>query len=142
MATFTASARQSSVIKAPHTGVQAINARWSICGTGTASSVVLLVRVPNGATILDYMLYADSAGANQTVKIGTSATPSGIGAAVSLTAGATNRGLNGLTALLPYRVNLSDDAIPQWVWLQAEFGVAISASSRGNFTLFYTIDGA
>ena len=76
------------------------------------------------------------------MKIGTSATPSGIGAAVSLTAGATNRGLNGLTALLPYRVNLSDDAIPQWVWLQAEFGVAISASSRGNFTLFYTIDGA
>ena len=110
MATFTASARQSSVIKAPHTGVQAINARWSICGTGTASSVVLLVRVPNGATILDYMLYADSAGANQTVQVGTSATPSGLGAAVSLTAGTTHRGLNGLTALLPYRVSLSDDA--------------------------------
>ena len=62
MATFTASQNQSEV-RAIHTGVNVVRARADIATRGTASSVVLLVKVPNKAVIVDYMWYVDDGGA-------------------------------------------------------------------------------
>ena len=85
MSTFTASLQFSPNLKAVHTGVLAMGSRTSICATGTASSVILLGNVPDGATLLDWWAHIITAGTAQTVKIGTSNTPSGIAAAFSLT---------------------------------------------------------
>jgi hypothetical protein len=148
MATFTASIIGGvGTIKRHHSGVNWTASRWTVSATGTAGSVVLMAQVPVNALILDYMLFVDDAAADQTVKIGFSFSPSALGAALSLSTSAsselnnaTSRGLNGNESLLPYRVTLSDDATPRWKWVQAEFSVAISASSHGAFTLFYGFD--
>ena len=156
MSTFTASLLFSPALKATHTGLCVMGSRTSICATGTAASVILLGNVPDGATLVDWWARIATAGTAQTVQIGTSATPSGIAAAFSLTltisastqnyllAGAM--GLNGYRAeiggdRMPVRISLSDDVQPAQVMVQAEFGVAISASAIFTFVLFYTMDG-
>ena len=142
MATFTASQNQSEV-RAVHAGVNVVRARADIATTGTASSVVLLVKVPNKAVIVDYMWYVDDGGADNTWDLGfvnpasgSTLTQSSLRSALSSTSGTHVHGSN-LT--LPYRISLSDDAVQQWIWVAATSAVAISASAQHKFTLFYTM---
>ncbi len=144
MATFTASALQSGV-KAVHTGLNVVGCRFTTSGTMTAASIVKLVKVPNGATIVDWMFYGDDAAANQTVKIGTSNTPSGIAAVFSLSVSASSdvspssfRAVMG--TLLPVRISLSDDVMPKEVYVEMIIAIAASASADYRFVLFYTMD--
>jgi hypothetical protein len=144
MATFTASALQVGV-KAVHTGVNVVGCRFATTVTMTAASIVKLVRVPNGATIVDWMFYGDDAAANQTVKIGTSNTPSGIAAAFSLSQSASAEASPSsfravMGTLLPVRISLSDDVMPKEVWIQMIISIAASESADYRFTLFYTMD--
>lgn len=146
MATLTATLQYATTPKAVHTGVLHTGARAQTGSTLTASSVILLCDLPDGATVLDWWAFIDGAGANQVVQIGTSNTPSGIASAFSLsgvTAGAVGAG--GFRApfgdLLPVRISLSDDVEPAQVNVQAKLGAAISASIVLNFNLFYTMDG-
>jgi len=160
MSTFTASLQFSPNLKAVHTGIVAVGSRTSICATGTAASVLLLGNVPNGATLVDWWAHIITAGADQTVQIGTSNSPSGIAALFSLTqcfslspsaggptllriVGATNS--NDYRApqgdRLPVRISLSDDVQPTQVMVQAVLGTAISASALFSWMLFYTMDG-
>jgi len=164
MSTFTASQLTSNA-KATHTGVNVVGSALSLSVTGTASSVILLSRVPTGATLVDWILRIHTGGADQTVKLGTSASPSGIMSITTLTQtyslsvgtteeiniyGDSNRGYlrapggtSGGTGndFMPVRISLSDDVQPASVWIQATLGVAISASAYFTWTLFYTMDG-
>ncbi len=164
MATVTAS-QLSSDAKAVHTGVNVTGSALSIAGTLAASSVILLSKVPNGATLVDWIMRFESASAStQTLEFGTSASPSGIMTITTLSQtfshsgsqvepvgyGVFNQGWirsPGGTAglqtndLMPVRISLSDDVQPSSVWIQARTGQDICNSAFFVWTLFYTMDG-
>lgn len=161
MATFTASYWMPNP-PAHHIGGHQIGGNVSTSNTGTASSIVILCVVPNKATIFDWWIRVSQGGASQTIALGTSASPSGIAAPFSLsdnqlmggsTSGtvaiawpnsvfrAPGPGVGGTTpsqkGLLPVRVSVSDDVTPALVTLQAELGVAISATLSMEFMVEY-----
>lgn len=162
MATFTASQLRTNVYER-HAGLNVTAAAVAAAVTGTASSVVLLSRVPTGATLVDFWMRLRSGGVSQTVKIGTSASPSGIMSITTLSVTyshsataivPTDAGVMGQwwirapggtrgggTDLMPVRISLSDDVQPAEVWIQATMGVAISASLLLSWCLFYLTDG-
>jgi hypothetical protein len=140
-----------------HTGVQVNASVGTLSGTFTASSIISLCRVPNGATIIDWTFYTDqiTMGTNQQLKIGTSACVSGIGK-FSLSQTATGSGAEtrvkrgvhkpwGTQDLLPVRVSLSDDnSKDQLVWLQMKNVTDIDTSGAVaiiRFVVTYTMDG-
>ena len=141
---------------AHHVGAHQVGGSASTSVTGTASSIVLLCVVPNKATITDWWLRIQQGGAAQTVALGTSASPSGIAAPFSLTMvqalsgsatltlawpdtifRAPGPGQFGVAARMPVRVSVSDDVTPAFVTLQAELGVAISATLSMEFMVEY-----
>ena len=162
MATVTAS-QLAAGTKTLHTGVQFASAALTQAATLTASSIILLSQVQSGVLLLDFWLRIHTGGASQTVKLGTSASPSGIMQIASLSQtysistqvtvptmyGVFNQGYlrapggtTGGTAgdYMPVRISLSDDVQPATVWIQATLGVAISASMYLTWMLFYTYD--
>lgn len=158
MTTFTASFFNSQV-KATHAGINAVGAHYSGSATGTASSVVLLNFVPNGATLVDWWFRYQSGAADQGIEIGTSATPSGIMAMTTLSltlshsgsivGGSPIAGTFGRSYyrapmggdLMPIHISLSDDAQPATTQIQMVLRTAISASLVLTWMLFYTMDG-
>lgn len=168
MATVTVTMSQLSPnVKAVHTGLNVVASHWSASATFSPSGILNMVRLPHGATVVDFWGKIAQGGAAQTLKIGTSNTPSGImsimtlcqtfslSASVSLDvltlvyegpmdqkwfrAPGGTRG--GTGDLLPVRISLSDDAQPSNIWVQGRLGAAISASALFTFCLFYTMDG-
>jgi hypothetical protein len=145
MATFTAS-EWTSQPKAVHVGVLSKSAVAEIAVTGTASSVIKLVKIPNGAVITDFTWYTADAAADQTYKLGlrlpisdtVTVTESALSGDLSSTGGQTHRG--GIK--LPYKVSFTNNAIQQWAWIEAVAKIAISASANHRFTVFYTMDGS
>ena len=129
----------------------------TLSATATASAVLLMCRVPNGATILSYEMYIRQGGVAQVVQLGTSDSPSGIAAAFSLSTAVGNASISAgpiqLTGdyntfwygpagdLLPVRISISDDANPQWVWVQAKLKLSISSTLIARLQLYYTMDG-
>ncbi len=161
MTTFTCS-QLSSDAKAVHTGVIVTSSALSLTVTGTASSIFLLSRVPNGATLVDFVLRFQSAGLSQTIKIGTSASPSGIMQITTMSLTYSHSGTqqvdyglagqgwirspggsrnNKVNDFMPVRLSLSDDLQPASVWIQATAGHDICQSAFLVWTLFYTMDG-
>jgi hypothetical protein len=167
--TFTFS-QMAANVKAVHTGVSAVGSALSNTTTISPSSVLNMVRVPNGATILDFWVRVATGGASQTIELGTSNSPSGImsittlsttksfSASISLdvlthtTYGDNDRGYirapggtrankTAITDLMPVGISLSDDATPTSVWVQGRLTVGCSASAFFTCVLFYTMDG-
>lgn len=153
--TFTLSELQSTPPNV-HVGVLQNTGILTISASTSASSVLNLCRIPNGATILDWTFYTDQTafGTNQSLRIGTSNSPSGIASNFSLSGSASGSGLlgsdgshrpKGLHDKLPVRISLSDDmGNPQTVWVQMRLGAAGNTSASTailKFTVFYTMDG-
>lgn len=149
MSTFTASELTSTVRDMP-SGVQQKSSKITIAVTGTASSVVLLAKVPHGATIVDYIWSTIDGGTNNTWKLGiqyplldasgsqsTTVTESALQTETANTAGAIFRPLIGK---LPYRVSISDNVTQRWAWVIGVCSAAISASACQNFTVIYSQD--
>ena len=145
MATFTAS-QQTSEVKNHATGViAAVGNLTAVSATGTASSVFYLVKVPLGATIVDFMWTGEDGGANQTYKLGLrlpisdtwTVTESILSGDLSFTAGQSHRGTN---AKLPVKVTLTDNHTNTYAWVQAVASAAISATASHKLTVFYTMD--
>ena len=145
MATFTAS-EITPTPKVNVTGVQTVTGDVAAVGvTGTASSVFYFVKVPLGATIVDWMWTGSDLAANQTYKLGLrlpisdtwTVTESILASDLSFTGGQSHRATN---AKLPVKVTLTNNAINSYAWVQAVAAVAISASASHRFTLFYTMD--
>jgi hypothetical protein len=152
MATFTAS--EINALKRNHAGINMVRSRIGIAsGSLTTSDVVLMVRVPNGATVIDWWVSGGIAidGGTGTWKLGVqgshtdgisgnalsddtlfaalSLTASGIARAgvamnysISSTwtasAGGSAEAKSARPGLMPFKISVSDGAIPQWVWLQ------------------------
>lgn len=155
MSTFTASLFNANV-KATHTGLIAVGGHVSISATGTASSVVLLNRIPNGATLCDWWFRYQSGAADQGAELGTSASPSGIMAMTTLSLTLSHSGSIQMLAgnfgqsyyrapmggdKMPVHISLSDDLQPAEVRLRMTLRTAISASLVLTFMFFYTMDG-
>lgn len=147
MATFTAS-EITSVLKQGHTGVIAKTGNLTgVCATGTASSVFYFVKVPMGATIVDWMWSGEDDAADQTMKLGLrlpisdtwTVTESILSGDLSFTGGQSHRATN---VKLPVKVTLTDNHVNNYAWVQAVAASAISASASHKFTVFYTMDGA
>jgi len=156
MSTVTASFFNANV-KATHTGINVIGSHTSRSATMTASSVVILNYVPDGATLVDWWFRYQSGAADAGAEIGTSASPSGIMAMTTLTltlthSGSTAGGLPGTFGrnyyrapmggdLMPVHVSLSDDVQPATVALRMTLRTATSESLALTWMLFYTMDG-
>jgi len=149
-----------------HTCVNVAGAALSLAVNTSASSVFRLLTVPNGTTLVDFWLRAQTGGANQTIELGTSQTRSGI---MSITTacqtfsistqptvptamgvfnqgwfrapGGTQGGTGAVTDLMPVRISLSDDVQPAQVDILMKLGVAVSSSAFFTFMLFYTNNG-
>lgn len=145
MATFTAS-ELSSNPKVNVTGVQSVTGNLTaVSATGTASSVFYFVKVPLGATIVDWMWTGEDGGANQTYKLGLrlpisdtwTVTESILASDLSFTAGQSHRATN---AKLPVKVTLTDNHTNTYAWVQAVAAAAISATASHRLTVFYVMD--
>lgn len=133
MATFTASV-VPNVAKAVHVGLNVVHASFVYAATGTAGSVIKLVKVPNRAKIVDYQFYGSIGGADNVADIGFSASPSALMAGTSTTGGVAVRGTN---QILPYQVSLSSE---DWTWVELKNSAAFSSSTLLKFTIYYTMD--
>lgn len=157
----------SENLKAVHTGMIFAGGALSRSATVCASSVLNMVKVPDGATLLDFWARIHTGGASQTFEIGTSQTPSGIMAVTTLSVtfcysataenlvlSPTDYGVMGqgwircpggtrgsAFDLMPTRISLSDDVQPASVWIQGRVGADCSDSAFFTFCLFYTMDG-
>lgn len=155
--TFTAS-EANPIAKEMPFGVMAKTARLDLTGAGpptatgsitaTASCLMLMVKIPDQATILDYQFFIESGGANGTWQLGilspegsasSTLTRSAISGPQSDSPSAVNRpiGVN-----LPLTVSISSECVQRWVWVTAVNSVAISASAIMRLTVYYTMDGA
>lgn len=149
-----------------HVGMTWAAGALSRSATVCASSVLNMVQVPNGATLLDFWLRVHTGGASQNIQIGTSNTPSGIMSITTLSqtfshsgtaqgiygvfnqgyirapGGTAGTGAGATQDLMPVRISLSDDVQPASVWVQGRLGAGCSESAYFTFVLFYSTDGA
>lgn len=138
MSTVTASQAQSQV-RNLHAGE---NVAWSQLTDGTtrtASSVFLLVKVPNQSWITDAQFYVDDGGAGTTWKFGVhyltdkAATESALHTETSLSATVTASGGAGLTGLFDFReVKAGPGKIPFYVSFTATENVTHAWVSMVN----------
>lgn len=116
----------------------------------SASDVILLARVPDQCTITDWHI-AGTAGGDATVfKLGVGSSGGGTGGAGSagesglsggITFSATAQSFRRTTGA-PYKVSLSDDAMPQWTWVYlVRTSGTSTATASIQLTLTYARDG-
>lgn len=137
MATYTASEAQSySVVRLNESAPTVQAARYISNGTTISSGdVYLLAKVPNGATITDMRWYGRSSGTGGIVfNLGISGSASLFGAA---TISATDQYIGVGTTALPYTVALSDDAVNQFITIQATQASG-TATATGTFGVVVT----
>lgn len=118
-------------VKAVHVGDQSILVESSFSATLTASSIIKLVQLPNGAQLEDFMWSGGPGDGSGTFVVGTSASPSCVLTATSFSALANGRGVMG-ASVLPYRVSLSDDAQPLTQWVQLKVKAVGTSYSAGG----------
>ncbi len=159
MATFTASEVNS--MRAVHAGVNAVRAYFE--GSVTTSEVILLAKIPHGATLLDWRITGGTAvdGGTGTWKIGfqgsvidaisgNSLTDDSLHAGLSLTAGGcggaylANWSVSASIMVasrsrlnLPIKISVSDDAVNRFVWMQ---GLLTSASGTATTTMHIVVE--
>ncbi len=139
MSTFTASQHQSEP-RTVHAGQQSVSSRLDVAGTGTASSVALLVKVPNGAVIDDFIWYAADAGGDNTWKVGVQYPTDKATSESALMAETANSGgvnFRGSNAKLPFTVSFTSNTGETYAWVIATCTAALSGSALQKMTLFY-----
>lgn len=131
VATLTASS-QTATPKAFHSGLTSARCTFTLNASGatgstTASDVILLVKVPNGAVIVDGFISGFGGSAAHIVKVGTAADDDALTAAATLSATVQRNDFDG--GSMPFKVSLSDDVVPQWTWVKAET-VSVGSSTQ------------
>lgn len=148
MATFTSSELTSTPKNAPEMGLVARSSVCTASVTGAANSIVLLAKVPNGATVHHWHWFIDDAGDDQTWSVGYrypegsssySTTASILGAAQSVSSVVPANVLipNGQ---LPVKISFSQGERESYVWIVGKASAAISESMVSKFTIFYSMD--
>jgi len=108
--------------------------------TVSASDTYLMVKVPNGATIIDGYIAGTHGAASFLFKAGIVGDEAALGLGMTLSATAQ---LQRFNRTLPYKVSLSDDAVPQWAWVTVtptSRSVCVTASI--NLVVTYAAPGA
>lgn len=114
MATFTAS-DQLATPRAVHAGLNVVRATYTQNGaTLSTSDIILAVRVPHGALVIDGYISGTSGAAATILKAGITGADNALLSLGTLSATAQVRRFDG--GSLPLRISLSDDAVPQWTW--------------------------
>lgn len=113
--------------------------------TVSVSDAYLVVKVPNGATIIDGYISGNVGTAATVFKVGTVGTgqsDSALGTGMTLSATAQLVRFNG--GSLPYKVSLSDDAVPQWAWVAVTVNssASVCATASINLSITYAAPGA
>lgn len=144
MAVFTVTA--SDAAKQPrrvHVGTNVVRSHLNsamLPASFSASDIVLIAKVPNGALITDFYASGMVGGDGTVFKIGTLADDDAVGTV--LTFSATAQLKRGEAATMPFRVSLSDDAV-QWTYL---FATRISGTGTSTcslqFVTKYVMPGA
>lgn len=137
VSTLTASS-QNATPKAFHGGLTTARFTFTLnaAASTTASDVILLCKLPNKATVIDGYITGTCGSSAHLIKVGTSADDDAfiVGAgAGTLSATAARKQFD--SGVMPFRVSLSDDAVPQWTWLKAE------TVSVGSTTMTLSITG-
>lgn len=141
MATTRTASSQFAAPRASHEGLTVAKATITVAGTVSASEVILAIKIPHGATVLDgYISGMCNEGAH-VWKVGTAADDDFAGALLTLSATAQMKRFDG--GSMPFKVSLSDDANPQWTWLKLE-KVSGSATTTASIQVVvnYAMPGA
>jgi len=154
--TFTASEWSNQPRQMP-TGVIAKSAVFTLSAAASASSIFLLCKIPDRATILDFVFYVNDAGGSGTANQSTNNTwqlglskPEGSASnttTYSAIAPAQANAIGGsvlrpIGVALPLLLSLSDEVPQRWAWITASPSLNPSASAVMKFTVKYTMDGA
>ena len=152
MATFTASEMHGG-LKMNHTGIN--TAQSHLHAALSVSEVAFLARIPNHATIHNLMISGGTTGnttgtwslgfatAVVNARSGASLTTNSLAAAISLTSSAIYIQPIVGGPMYPIEVSLSDDAVPQFVWIQASVLGSVTATTTSSLrlTVQYTVPG-
>jgi hypothetical protein len=108
--------------------------------TVSVSDTILMVKVPNGATIIDGYISGTAGSGAIVFEIGVAGTDNNLAAALTLSATAQLGRFNN--GGLPYKVSLSDDAVPQWSWVTATVASGSACTTASiNLVVKYTAPG-
>lgn len=132
--TYTASQAVASVpVRYYETGVHANSVTY--VGSGqSVSDIVRLMKLPQGAKVVDWYANATSAEATLQVKLGlTGAGETALGTITATASTATAFNARNLPGWVPAKVSLSDDVTPY-------NGYVYATLSAGSFTTTYTLN--
>ena len=129
-------------------GVICKTSKFTLSVTATASSIFLLAKVPDGATILSFEYFIESGGADNTWQLGI-LSPEG-SASTTLTRSALSPPqsdspsavLRPIGINLPYPVSISSECLQRWVWVTAVNAIACSASAVMVTKVYYQMNQA
>lgn len=131
------------------TGVQCVTQEYKYNGsTMSASDVLLMVKIPRHAKILDWYLNGNGGATTTVFKVGIQGvSDTNLAATVTLSAtDALKRAGNAdsLVSALPYTVTASDSNAALYKIVQLLATTVSSATNTGSFTLavFYAMDGS
>lgn len=115
----------------------------------SASDIILIAKIPNKATIIDFYMAGIVPSDATIFKVGTAADDDAVAATFTFSATAAIRRLGNATgadaaaATMPFKVSLSDDANPQWTYL---FATRVSGTATNTcslqFVVTYAMPGA
>lgn len=116
-----------------HEGVTAARGQYTAGGaTVSVSDTYLMVKVPNGATIIDGYISGTVGTAATLFEVGIAGTDNNLGSAMTLSATAQ---LVRFNTALPLKVSLSDDAVPQWSWVAVTVASSASVCATASINL-------
>lgn len=141
--TFTASS-QTATPRVIHTGVIPAYGTFTLNGTQSTSTsdLMLMVRIPDRAWILNGYVTGTIGNVGSTIKVGTSADDDCCIATGSISLTSQMNRFN--SGVLPFQVSLSDDLEPKWTWLRAEMVTSPSSCLTMSVKVFveYAMPGA
>lgn len=136
---FVRSNEKGTAMSRTHFGGSQLPASFS------ASDIILICKIPNGATILDFWMAGIVPSDATIFKVGTAADDDAVAAAFTLSATAAIRRLGNATggdaavATMPFKVSLSDDVNPQWTWL---FATRVSGTATTTCSIQFVVTWA
>lgn len=153
MAVFTVTASDAvAFVRSNATGIATVRTHLAgsqLPASFSASDIVLIAKIPNKATIIEFWMAGIVPGDGTVFKVGTAADDDAVGAALTLSGTSALRRTGGMTGgdgsatTMPFKVSLSDDANPQWTYL---FATRVSGTATNTcsiqFVVTYAMPGA
>lgn len=131
-----------------HTGVQVVRQSYQYNGaTLSASDMLLMMKIPRHAVILDWYLFGNGGATTTVFKVGLQGvSDTALSSAVTMSATDCIKRSGTTTAAdpLPITVTTSDSNVAPWRVVQLLATTVSSATVTGSFTLavFYALEGA